>query len=609
MHTILPLKDLHLAARYDTNVDDLVDILERNFKKLLDIPVANERLEFMCHQLFYEIISETRDLGAFFSGKKSFSKTAKKFSFTRIIQKLGFDKAIGEQLDMVAFKIADFAFCFGNEHQLKPNEKLFGDWPYRSPQMLFMQKGQLWLLNFINNTLKWCRGKDINEIRSGLRAFIKKAIDLDFSPYLYSAETQEVREMAKSISDLGKSVRSKYQAGAAEPALLTLQKNRSMGFELECQVKHGSADVLAAYPNSEEIMLQEVFKMFKRDSSETIRKVSLNPDEVIEHGTVTRDASNIRYPGYLAFEYSSPVCRNGLAELKENTDMLCQFLDKNGGGLVREDSGTHLHISIEDLLPNESDSDILAKEKIEAIKRIFINYILLQEKIESILPIYRRGDNSWYSGQPYQTYVKGDKDFIMGLIESSSSYEELKDTLMVGGKYLSLAPFSTNIEFRSFPATTNPETLKAWFELLHDFVESSIKGLPPEQCINPDVFERLQFLTKSGTVIDGKVESQDICFDGCNRFDSALIPQPKVSRILEYAKSMTEASMGAGYGEDPKITEMSVSMDIERLPGKRPHTPFARFCVQPSPFLDRQLLQRHLERDKEKTVLVRYSLI
>lgn len=607
MHVMLSLKDLHLAARYNANIDDLINILEKNFKKLLNIQLGTETLEFICHQLFFEIISETIDLNVFFRGEKSFSKTAEKLSFARVIQEFGFDKTIGQQLDMVAFKIADFAFCFGNERQLGPDKKLFGDWPYRSPQMLFMQKGQLWVLNFINNTLKWCREKRESEITLGLRKFIKEIVDLDFSPYLHTFEDQTIREMTENICALGRAKKTKYQTGTTEPSLLTLQKNRGMGFELECQVKHESADIMAANPKGEEIMLQEIFKMFKSDDSEILRKVSLSSDEVIECGTLTRDASNVRYPGYLAFEYSSPVCRKGLEELKSNTDMLCKFLETNGGGLVREDSGTHLHVSIEDLLPNKEDSAELGTEKMDAIKRIFINYILLQEKIESILPTYRRGDSSWYSGQPYQTYVKDNKDFIIGLIDSSSSYEELKDALMVGGKYLSLAPFSTNIEFRSFPATTNSETLKAWFELLHDFVENSIKGLPIEQCINPVVFERLQVLTKNGTLVDGKIESQDICFDGCNRFDSAIITQPKVSRILEYAKSMTEASMGAGYGEDPKITEMSISMNLERLPGERPHTPFMRFYRQPTIQLSDQILQEYINKSKKD--IIKYNAV
>ena len=39
---------------------------------------------------------------------------------------------------------------------------------------------------------------------------------------------------------------------------------------------------------------------------------------------------------------------------------------------------------------------------------------------------------------------------------------------------------------------------------------------------------------------------------------------------------MTQASVGAGYGDDPELTDMSVSVDIDRLPGERPPLTYSK---------------------------------
>ena len=573
---MLSLKTLHISARYNANINDIVSNLENDFLKLFSEPMAEKKLTFLCHELFYKILLETANVNDFFNGKKDFIDTCHKISFEKNLKDNGFNESAGKNLDAIAFKISDFAFCFGNEGQLETKNKLFGDWPYRSPQMLFMQKGQLWLLNLMNNTLKWVNGKSKEEIKAGLKDFLRKSIDLDFSPYLNVLKSEEVDKMVDIVSNYGKNITKSYKNGLNKPLNFKINLNRSLGFELECQVKSKKADILASKgKDAEKLMLNEVYSLFKKDSNTLLNKVSLDPKEVTEKGTITRDASCIRYPGCLAFEYSSPIAKNGLKELKYNTNLLCEFLEKNGGGLVREDSGTHFHVSIEDLLPAKGDSKEVAEEKLNAIKRIFINYVLLEDKIASILPFHRRADNSWFSGQPYSTYVKNNKDFIVGMIDMAENYEDLKQALMAGGKYVSLAPFADNIEFRTFPATTNPKTLNTWFEFITDFVNNCIKGLPLEECLNKDIFEKLKILTKNGTFIEGKADDEGIFFTNCNNFVSPTLPKVKVNKVLEYAKNMTQISVGAGFGNDPELTDMSVSADIDRLPGERPPVNFS----------------------------------
>ena len=573
----LSLKDLHLSARYSLNAKDLVNILANNFEKMLSQPIGVERLQLFCHHLFYKILGDTLDLNEFFNGKRDFYETTEKLSFEKKLSKLGYNEEIGQELDKVAFKIFDFAFCSTNEKQIEADKKLFGDWSYRVPQMLFVQKGQLWVLNILNNTAKWAKGKSKEEIHNGIKKFLREAIDLDFSPYINKATNQEVIGMISEMSEHGQEIKAKYKHGVNNSKILNIQKNRMLGFELECQLPHKDADKLYAtsYKSKTEnpsvLMLTEIHKMFKNSNHPILQKASMKSEDVIEKGSIVRDGSNIKYPGYIAFEYSSPLAKGGLPDLKANVNALCDLLEKNGGGLVREDGGTHLHVSIEDILPSNNDSKEVAEEKLNAIKRIFINFILVQDKIESILPEYRRADNSWFSGQTYDSYVKGNKNFMIGLIDSVSSYKELTDVLMVGGKYLTLAPFKDNIEFRTFPATTNPETLNTWFELLNNFVENSIKGLPAEKCIDQKLFNKLAHLTQYGSRVDGKIESQDICHEGFNTFTSPIMPRSKINKILNYTKTVLKAATDAGAEPDPLLTGMPIAVSPDRVPGERPN--------------------------------------
>lgn len=58
--------------------------------------------------------------------------------------------------------------------------KVFGDSSYRTIQIFFAQKGQLWLLNMLNNLAEWAGGKSQKEIDEGLKDFLGDAVDKDF---------------------------------------------------------------------------------------------------------------------------------------------------------------------------------------------------------------------------------------------------------------------------------------------------------------------------------------------------------------------------------------------------------------------------------------------
>ena len=92
---------------------------------MLSQPIGVERLQLFCHHLFYKILGDTLDLNEFFNGKKNFYETTAKLSFEKKLAKLGYNEEISQELDKVAFKIFDFAFCSTNEKQIEGNKKLF----------------------------------------------------------------------------------------------------------------------------------------------------------------------------------------------------------------------------------------------------------------------------------------------------------------------------------------------------------------------------------------------------------------------------------------------------------------------------------------------------
>ena len=572
----LPLKTLHLSARYEANTDDLVNLLSQSFKKILNVYDNKKELRYLCHEKFYTIVSASAQHNKYLQDKKAFKNMCEDLSFSNIFKDKKFAN-VGEYLDSLAFKIYDYAFCDTREQQMDRYHKVFGDSSYRTIQIFFAQKGQLWLLNMLNNVAEWAGGKSQKEIDEGLKDFLRDAVDKDFSPYHDKTSKEKMDKIIQDLIEKGKKATKKCKEGTEIPSTFKVKENRMLGFELEAQFKDKKADEIfnkmdPKKDNIWHIALHRVYKAFKNSNDKKLKKTAILCKEgaaVIEKGTIIREGSVIRENGYTVFEYASPIAKNGIQELKQNVNAFCDVLHKNGT-IVTDDAGTHLHVSIEDILPKEKDDEKTKKEKLEAAKRIFINYILIQDKIEQIIPEHRRSDHFWFSSQTFESYVNGNKDLIIGLFDSAESYEDLREAIMAGGKYIPIAPYKNNVEFRCFPATTSAETMNTWFELLNTFVNNSIKGLPLEKCLNKDIFEKLQVLTKNGTFIEGKADDEGIFFTNCNKFTSPTLPKIKVNKVLEYAKNMTQASVGAGYGDDPELTDMPVSVDINRLPGERP---------------------------------------
>ncbi len=596
----LSLENLHLAARYRKNIDNLVNEIYSVYDSLRNFTSA-DGIQNFCGELFEKIKRDSADISGYLNGTKQLIELLDKTSFSEALSRTNIDKKTLELADFIAFKIIDFAYVFGNERAKSSGEKQFSEWNFRIFQLLFKQKGQLWLLNCLHNVAEFEKqnGRIPTEIE--LKKAIRKAIDEDFSPYPKGLTDAEVDER---IAETRKLADTEEEYGEFDTAVK--REDRSMGFEVEHQVPCPTAEEIDVGESGELHLLETAGELYRTSKYKTLKDVvvgvSVASSDVIKYGSLTRDPSNARSPGYIACEYSSPV--QNLEGLKDNATELCSLLNDLGGGIVKQDCGTHVHVSIEDLKDNPLDSDQLKKQKLEALKRILRNFILLRKDFESILPEYRRGDNSMYSGQAYTTFVDGDEKFILGLIKSCRSYDELKSVLMVGGKYLSLAPFNNTFEFRSFPATTNSEVLSNWFQLLNEFVDNSIRGTALENCLNREILERLQSLTKNGEEISGVQpdDSENICFK-CNSFDygkfrviespvvrakkaiespetesSAIVPISKVQlykNIAEYANKVARCTHRLHYARIPDLRDCSVAMGISRKHGEILKSPIA----------------------------------
>ncbi len=504
----LDLATLHLAIRYEKNVNDIVDEIykvHKNISNLCEKERLTERdLELGYYKVFNSINKNFADKYKFFDKENRLSKLSDKTSFEKKLKNLKIEKENLKVLDFLSFKILDFAYVFGNER----SKNNFGAWPFRSFQLLFRQKGQIWVIKTLLDLIPQIDNKDPESVKK----FIREKIDKDFLPYPeeYKKYLAEEYKKVKVNADM------QYKQ---KPLKLDDDKKytRTMGFEIEHQIKVGKNEEELKKLNEDQ-KVKLAGKIYNDSGYSYLKDMRygfrVESDDVVKYGSLTRDPSNARVDGYVACEYSSPI--QTLNTLKENARQVINVI-KQQDGLVREDCGVHVHVSIEDLKSSPSDTQEVKEQKLEALKRIFKNFILLQDEFDSVLPNHRRNDNSLFSGQAHASFVKNDKKFMIGLINSCNSYDEMREVLMVGGKYLSLAPFKNTIEFRSFPATVDADVLANWFELVNNFVHNSIQGKTPYECLNRECIDRIRERTNNTKKVFGidKNDKQDICFK-CN---------------------------------------------------------------------------------------------
>lgn len=148
-------------------------------------------------------------------------------SFSNIFKDKKFGN-VGEYLDSLAFKIYDYAFCDTREQQMDRYHKVFGDSSYRTIQIFFAQKGQLWLLNMLNNVAEWAGGKSQKEIDKGLKDFLRDAADKDFSPYHDKTSKEKMDKIIQDLIEKGKKATKKCKEGTELPSTFKVKENRML---------------------------------------------------------------------------------------------------------------------------------------------------------------------------------------------------------------------------------------------------------------------------------------------------------------------------------------------------------------------------------------------
>ena len=179
----------------------------------------------------------------------------KKLSFlNNFSDKIGLSSISGKNLDILSFRILDFIFMCGKERK-NGYDKLFGKWFTRNPQMLFKQKGELYILNFLYNFIK-CITKELfngNPIKNP-KIFIKNYTDnylyRDISPYYSSfkslkIQNLEIENIKTKLEKIGYRCKKATEVSCNFNKIFSVKEisERKLGFELEHQVKYtGSYD-------------------------------------------------------------------------------------------------------------------------------------------------------------------------------------------------------------------------------------------------------------------------------------------------------------------------------------------------------------------------------
>lgn len=575
----IDLISLHQYLRYGLNIGDIKDSLSKISDNIISGCDLKELLikRSILIEKYEQIIStiETR-LNSIMKGEVKLSKIDDELSLLSLGAGLTLNESAMKDLDILSYRIVDYTYVCGEEK--KEGRELYGTYASRSPQMLSKQKGELWILNYLYNTLKLAIDKKLKEetlTTKELEDYTKHYLDTDISPYPHGVKKtsakvslleSRVKTQQKELEEAGRQYTEQTKLETLYSTPITLESRR-LGVELEHQVEYSGTKSLEIMTEDEKLQwIKE--NLYDTSDSDILKKVSAgtHPEDgvVIKNGTLTRDVSNMVYQDitgkkYLACEYSSPVA-SGYEALGKNIDDLCKAINSHNG-LVREDAGTHIHVSIEDLKVLPSDSQIVAKQKLDAIKRVIINYILLREQLEQVMPECRKNANSVYSAQSHESFLKDNKELMVGLIANASSYEEIRKIITVGGKYLSLMPYENTVEIRTLQATTNPEVIKLWAQLMSTMVQNSIEGKAIDKCLDYKILEQLKVLTKNGTEIQGikPDDPQNICYPTNTWIPSGLKNIP--STVISYPIDTTQLQKNCmDYSQE-------LAINMSKIPG------------------------------------------
>lgn len=172
------------------------------------------------------------------------------------------------------------------------------------------------------------------------------------------------------------------------------------------------------------------------------------------HWKVVTDAS---VPG--GFEVVSPVLNgnDGMEQLKK----VCEAL-KNVNARINRSCGLHCHLGASDI-----------SERSSLWKHLYRNYARLEETIDSLMPVSRRGHNNQYCQSMRVA------DFETRL-ERANTLQQIESTITRRSRYFKLNSQSywrhKTIEFRQHSGTIEFDKISNWVLFCARFVEFARKG-------------------------------------------------------------------------------------------------------------------------------------
>jgi hypothetical protein len=186
------------------------------------------------------------------------------------------------------------------------------------------------------------------------------------------------------------------------------------------------------------------------------------------HWKIVSDGS---VSGEHAFELVSPVLRGyeGLADLER----ACRAL-RICGAQVNNSCDLHVHFGASDL-------------RIEHLRQVVRNYLVLEPTIDQLMPSARRGNNNIYCQGLLRgrTQAEAERQLL-----AATSAEQLSQAANGGDRYhkVNLQSFFRHgtVEFRQHSGSTDYEKISFWVKFLHNLIDYSgqhlvAPALPVEQ--------------------------------------------------------------------------------------------------------------------------------
>jgi hypothetical protein len=210
---------------------------------------------------------------------------------------------------------------------------------------------------------------------------------------------------------------------------------------------------IEAFGVTRDALLTELRAQGLEAASEGYNHTTRNHWKIVSDGSVT---------GANGFELVSPVLRGceGLADLER----ACRAL-RICGAQVNNSCGLHVHFGARDL-------------RIEHLRQVVRNYLVLEPTIDSLMPSTRRANNNRYCQGLLRgrTLAAAERELL-----AAATTTELATAANGNSRYykvnLQSFPLHGTVEFRQHSGSTDYEKISMWVKMLHNLIDYSATRL------------------------------------------------------------------------------------------------------------------------------------